>query len=102
MTQQSDQISTVNVHVVRGPKTSALAIVSLVFAILGIFAAFIVPIISQVVSIICGHIARSQIRKDPEKIGGDGLALAGLIISYVVIAINIGSIVLVGSFIASF
>lgn len=51
------------------PPTNTLAIVALVLA-------FIVPL----GGIICGHIARGQIKRTGE--GGDGLALAGLIIGY--------------------
>jgi len=51
------------------PPTNTLAIVALVLA-------FVVPL----GGIICGHIARGQIKRTGE--GGDGLALAGLIIGY--------------------
>jgi Mg/Co/Ni transporter MgtE len=34
-----------------------------------------------VLGIVCGHLARSQIRKDPNFTGG-GIALAGLIVGY--------------------
>lgn len=58
------------------PHTSGLAIASLVLSCLGISC---VP--CSVLGIVCGHLARSQIRKDPNFTGG-GIALAGLIVGY--------------------
>jgi hypothetical protein len=64
--------------------TSVLAIVSLVAGIIGLPGAicslFDIPV--ALAAIITGHIARSQIKKDPSK-GGKGMALAGLICGYV-------------------
>lgn len=57
-------------------KTNVLAIVSLV-------SAFFIPL----VGIITGHIALSQIKKTGEQ--GRGLALAGLIIGYVLLVVGI-------------
>ena len=50
--------------------TSGLAIASLVCAIVG----FSLP------AVICGHVARTRIRETGE--GGDGLAVAGLVLGY--------------------
>ena len=57
-------------------KTNVLAIISLV-------AAFVFPL----AGIVTGHIALSQIRKTGEQ--GRGLAKAGLILSYVFVALGI-------------
>jgi|TARA_B110000971_G_scaffold118160_1_gene121054 hypothetical protein len=63
-----------------------LAVTSLVLAIGGIvFAVVFWPFISQLASIICGHVARSQIRASEERQTGEGMALAGLIISYLLL-----------------
>lgn len=71
------------------PRTNTLAIVSLVASVLGI----------GLVGIICGHIARGQIRRTGE--GGDGLALAGLIIGYVITAVELVFVLfLVGAIVA--
>lgn len=64
-----------------GP-TNGLAIVSLVLSLLGLF--FYVTAIGGV---ICGHIARRQIREGHET--GDGMALAGLIIGYIILALGV-------------
>jgi hypothetical protein len=58
------------------PPTNGLAIASLVCGV-GMF----VIGISFIPAIICGHIARRQIRRTGEQ--GGGLALAGLILGYV-------------------
>ena len=60
--------------------TSTTAILSLVF---GIICWFALPFIGAVVAIICGHIARGEIRQAPPgTIEGEGLAIAGLILGY--------------------
>jgi hypothetical protein len=58
------------------PPTNGLAIASLVCGV----GAFIIGL-SFIPAIICGHIARGQIRRTGEQ--GGGLALAGLILGYV-------------------
>jgi Domain of unknown function (DUF4190) len=58
------------------PPTNGLAIASLVCGV----GAFIIGL-SFIPAIICGHIARRQIRRTGEQ--GGGMALAGLILGYV-------------------
>ena len=64
------------------PQTNVLSIISLVLSLLGVLTTFIIPIVAQIAAIICGHIARSQIRRSGGAETGSGMALAGLIISY--------------------
>ena len=60
--------------------TSATAIISLVFGILCWVA---IPFIGAIVAVICGHVARGEIRRAPPgTIEGDGMAIAGLILGY--------------------
>ena len=61
--------------------TSTLAIVSLVF---GILTWAVLPFIGAIVAIVCGHLARSEIRRAPvgTQLEGNGMALAGLILGY--------------------
>jgi hypothetical protein len=70
-------------------QTNSLAWVSLISAIAAPFGHFIGVggITLIIVSLVTGHMARSQIKKTGE--GGAGLALAGLIISYVHLAISV-------------
>ncbi|MEV8359414.1 DUF4190 domain-containing protein [Microbacterium sp. NPDC076895] len=74
-----------------GSKTNTLAVVSLISSILGVL---IVPVIGQIIGIITGHIALQEIRRTREP--GHGLALAGVVIGWVSIALAaIGIVILV-------
>jgi len=64
-------------------KSSGLAVTSL---ILGIFAFICLGILSGIPAIICGHIARGKIQREPLRYEGAGAALAGLILGYVSVA----------------
>ena len=69
------------------PRTSSMAIVSLIF---GILAYFFLPFVGALIAVICGHSARSEIRRAPPgTIDGDGLALAGLILGWIQLAFTI-------------
>jgi len=61
--------------------TSTLAIVSLVF---GILTWVVLPFIGAIVAIVCGHLARSEIRRVPvgSLLEGNSMALAGLVLGY--------------------
>lgn len=62
--------------------TSSLAVVSMVF---GILAWAMLPFVGALVAVICGHLARSEIRRSPpdNRLEGDGMAIAGLALGYV-------------------
>lgn len=73
------------------PRTSSLATVSLIF---GILSYVILPFIGAIVAVICGHMARSEIRRAPPgSIDGDGMAVAGLVLGYIQIALSILAVV---------
>lgn len=76
-------------------RTSGAAIASLIFGILTWFA---LPFIGALVAVICGHIARGEIRRmPPGSIEGDGLAIAGLILGYLQLALCLlGVLLLLG------
>lgn len=60
--------------------TSVSAIMSLIFGILSWLG---LPFFGAIIAIVCGHVARSEIRRAPPgAIQGDGLALGGLILGY--------------------
>ena len=61
------------------PQSSGLAIASMVLGIVGILA---VPIVCSIAAVICGHMARSQIRQGEGRVGGDGMVMTGLITGY--------------------
>jgi hypothetical protein len=66
------------------PPTSTAAIVSLVF---GILAWVGLPFIGAVVAVIAGHLARADIRRADGRLGGDGVAVAGLLLGWIQLAL---------------
>jgi len=61
-------------------RDSALAIVSLVSGLVGWT---LIPIVGAIAAVITGHLAKKEIRDSGGSVGGDGMALAGLILGYV-------------------
>jgi hypothetical protein len=67
-------------------KTEQLAVLSLIFSVLGLFGFCCgLFLAGGVAGIVCGHIALSRIKANPE-LEGHGLALTGLIIGYLAVA----------------
>ena len=60
--------------------SSTLAIVSLVSALLGFT---FVPVVSGIVALITGYLARNETRSVPPQASGDGMATAGIILGWV-------------------
>jgi len=76
--------------------TSTTAIVSLVF---GIICWIAIPFIGAIVAIVCGHVARTEIRNAPPgSVDGDGMAVAGLILGYLHLALIAMFLLLVFTF----
>lgn len=69
------------------PATLPNSTTATVSLILGIVAWFALPLIGAIGAVICGHIARNEIRQSGGRIGGDGMALAGLILGYLQISL---------------
>lgn len=67
--------------------TDPLAICSLVFGILGMFCCTF--LVLSLTAVICGHISLSNIKRNP-RIEGRALAIVGLVLGYIGIAIGIG------------
>ena len=67
-------------------KLAGTAIASLVLGILGLIS---IGPLGAVPAVICGHMAMSRIKASGGQVGGDGLALAGLILGYMGIALMI-------------
>jgi len=65
------------------PPATGLAITSLVMGILG----FATCGLTSIVAIVCGHIAKSRIKSSSGTMGGSGMALTGLILGYICIAL---------------
>ena len=73
-------------------QTNNLAIVSLVSGILGWT---LLPWIGSLVAIVTGHMARAEIRRNAETQEGDGLAIAGLIMGWGMVALSVLTIVVI-------
>ena len=70
--------------------TSPLAIISLVSGILGWT---LLPLLGSIVAVITGHMARGEIRRAPERLEGDGLAIGGLILGYASILMAVFAVI---------
>jgi hypothetical protein len=76
--------------------TNSLAVISRIF---GIACWFVLPLIGAIVAVVCGHLARGEIRRaEPGTVEGEGLALAGLVLGYIHLALALLAIVLVVAF----
>jgi len=69
-----------------GPRTSSMAVVSLV---LGIASYFVIPLLGAIAAIITGNIAKKEIQQESEALSGAGLAQAGMILGWVNIGLSI-------------
>lgn len=72
--------------------SSSTAIVSLVF---GLLSWLFLPWLGAIVAIVSGHMARSEIRRSNGQLEGDGMAVAGLVLGYLQIALTLLAIVAV-------
>lgn len=71
------------------PPTSTLAIVSVIAGVLGFSA---VPVIGGIVALITGYLARKETKATPPTASGDGLAVAGIIMGWIQVALVVVSI----------
>lgn len=77
-----------------GPKTNVLAIISMIASIAGFI--WILPIIGSLAGAIMGHISLNQLKTSGEK--GRGMALAGVIVGWVGLALVIIGIFVIIAF----
>jgi hypothetical protein len=80
------------------PRTAPTAIWSLVLAVLSFFCGWL---FTAIPAVICGHVARSKIRKSGGVLAGKGIATAGLILGYIALVLGIMGIPLLVSMIQS-
>src|SRR5438552_1987778 len=76
------------------PRTPTVAIWSLVLAILSFFCGWL---LTAIPAVICGHVARSKIRKSGGALRGEGIATAGLILGYIALVLGVMGIPLLVS-----
>ena len=67
-------------------QTNNLALVSLISGIIGWT---VVPWLGSLVAIITGHMARAEIKRNPDTQEGDGLAIAGLVLGWSMFVLGI-------------
>ncbi|MGH9105898.1 MAG: DUF4190 domain-containing protein [Acidimicrobiales bacterium] len=75
-----------------GPKTNSWAIASLVCSLLGLVCG-----VGAILGVIFGFVARGQIRRSDGVQKGGGLALAGIVVGAVLIAVSIAVAILIVS-----
>ncbi len=80
-----------------GGCTSKLAVAALICSIANFV---ILPFIGSVAAIICGHLAKGRMNREPT-LGGRGLATAGLIVGYLGLTVTLAIMALVAFAIAS-
>ncbi|MGD2041531.1 MAG: DUF4190 domain-containing protein [Anaerolineae bacterium] len=66
--------------------TSGLAIASLV---MGIAGWTLLPVIGSILAIIFGYMARNEIRQRPDEVEGEGLAVAGLVLGWIMVGLSV-------------
>src|SRR6266487_3096055 len=80
------------------PSTAPTAIWSLVLAVVSFLGGWL---FTAIPAVICGHVARSKIRKSGGTLGGMRIATAGLILGYIALALGVLGIPLLVSMIQS-
>jgi hypothetical protein len=80
------------------PRTPPVAIWSLILAVLSFTCGWL---FTAIPAVICGHIARSKIRKSGGTLGGRGIATTGLALGYIALVLGIMGIPLLVSMIQS-
>ena len=71
-------------------RTNSMALVSVIAGVLGWAG---LPLIASIVAVICGHLARGQIRETGED--GDALAVIGLVLGYLNLLVVCGGFAVV-------
>lgn len=66
-------------------RTNTLAVISLVF---GLLAWFGMPVIGAVVAVVTGHVALGEIRRAPDSYEGRGMAVVGVVLGWLNLALT--------------
>ena len=82
------------------PKPSGFAVASLVLGILGLFLSWITFGIPSMLAVVFGHVGVSRVRRGVGD--GRGMAISGMVLGYLVIALFLVLVVAVGSLLAVF
>jgi hypothetical protein len=74
----------------QAPRTSGMAVASLVVSILGLIQ--VLPLIGAIAGIAMGYMARAQIRDSGGAVGGEGLATGGIVVGWLAVALTVAGI----------
>ena len=77
-----------------GVPTSGMAIASMV---LGIGGLTFLPLLGSIVAVILGSMARGDIRRRPDEVSGDGVALVGVVLGWIGIGLSVLGLLLFGA-----
>lgn len=77
-------------------RTNPMAVASLVLALVSAIG-FGILIVPQALAVIFGHVALSQIAKNADTQTGRGLAIGGLVVGYLMLALWLGIYVLIAT-----
>ncbi len=80
---------TVNVANSSQPQTNGMAIASLILGIVGLILGVLFLFIPNILAIVFGHVASSQIKNSQGAQTGQGMAVAGLIMGYFIVVIGV-------------
>jgi len=67
-------------------QTSGMAIASLVMGIVGWT---LLPLLGSILAIVFGYAARNEIRQRPGELSGDGLAVTGLVLGWLMVGVSV-------------
>ena len=67
-------------------QTSGMAIASLV---MGIAGWTLLPLVGSILAIILGYAARRDIRRRPNELTGEGMAIAGLVLGWIMVVLSV-------------
>jgi predicted acyltransferase len=70
-----------------------MALASLVMGIAGLT---LFPLIGSILAVIFGYMARREIRQQPDQVSGSGLAMAGLVMGWIGLALALLGVVVLG------
>lgn len=71
---------------------NSLAVASLV---LGFTSYFVLPVVGAIAAVVTGHMAKKEIRTNPDRYSGEGFATAGLILGYAHLVLTLITIIFV-------
>lgn len=78
------------------PPTKPNSNMALASLILGILGWTVLPGLASIAAIVTGHMAKKEIKESMGQLGGDGMAVAGLVMGYASVAIFVCVCLFVG------